>query len=101
MRLISPILCLCVFLNCGAAWAAIDCSRAKSNADLMICSNSKIAAAQEQMAWTFRQALRRGVDQHLLRESQRDWYENERNVCDDAECLVKAFDERSAELDNY
>lgn len=101
MRLMLLIMCLWVGLVSGAARAAIDCSRAKTNADLMICSNSKLAAAQEYMAWTFRQALRRGVDQDLLRDSQRAWYENERNVCDDASCLQKAFEERSAELDSY
>ena len=101
MRLILLTMCFCVCLTSGAASAVIDCSRAKTNADLMICSNSELAAAQEQMALTFRQALRRGVDQNLLRDSQRSWYENERNVCNDAPCLLKAFDERSAELDNY
>jgi len=90
-----------ICLVSGAAWAVIDCSRAKTNADLMICSNSRLAAAQEEMAWTFRQDWRRGVDQSLLRDSQRSWYENERNVCKDAHCLLKAFDERSAELANY
>ena len=101
MRLILLTICVWICLVSGAALAAIDCSRAKTNADLMICSNSRLAAAQEEMAWTFRQALRRGVDQILLRDSQRTWCENERNVCNDAPCLLKAFEERSAELANY
>jgi uncharacterized protein len=101
MRLILLIMCLWAGLVSDVAWPAIDCSRAKTNADLMICSNSKLAAAQEYMAWSFRQALRRGVNQDLLRDSQRAWYENERNVCNDAPCLLKAFEERSAELDSY
>ena len=101
MRLIMLTMCVWIFVGSGAAWAAIDCSRAKTNADLMICSNSKLAAAQEDMAWTFRQALQRGVDQSLLRDSQRSWYHNDRNSCNDAPCLLKAFEERSAELANY
>jgi uncharacterized protein len=101
MRLILLTICVWICFVSGAALAAIDCSRAKTNADLMICSNSRLAAAQEEMAWTFRQALRRGVDQILLRDSQRTWYENERNVCNDALCLLKAFEERSGELANY
>jgi uncharacterized protein len=101
MRLILLTICVWVCFVSGAAWAVIDCSRAKTNADLMICSNSRLAAAQEEMAWTFRQALRRGVDQNLLRDSQRAWYEHERNVCNDAPCLLEAFEERSAELANY
>ena len=101
MRLIMWTMCVWACLVSGAAWAVIDCSRAKTNADLMICSSSRLAAAQEEMAWTFRQALRRGDDQNLLQDSQRSWYENERNVCNDATCLLKAFEERSAELANY
>ena len=101
MRLILLTMCVWICVGSGAAWAAIDCSRAKTNADLMICSNSSLAAAQEEMAWVFRQALRRGVDQILLRDSQRNWYENERNVCNDAPCLLKAFNDRSAELASY
>ena len=101
MRLSLLLMPLLACLMSSHAGAVIDCSRAKTNADLMICSNSKLAAAQEEMAWVFRQALRRGVDQSLLRDSQRNWYENERNVCNDAPCLLKAFDERSAELANY
>jgi len=101
MRLILLTMCMWICVGSGAAWAAIDCSRAKTNADLMICSNSKLAAAQEEMAWVFRQAVRRGVDQILLRDSQRNWYENERNVCNDASCLLKAFNDRSAELASY
>ena len=101
MRLILLFMCLWAGLVSDVAWPAIDCSRAKTNADLMICSNSKLAAAQEYMAWSFRQALRRGVNQDLLRDSQRAWYEKERNVCNDTSCLLKAFEERSAELDSY
>lgn len=101
MRLILLIMSSWVCLTSSDVWAVIDCSRAKTNADLMICSNSELAAAQERMAWTFRQALQRGVDRDLLQDSQREWYENERNVCNDAPCLFKAFDERGAELDAY
>lgn len=101
MRLILLNLLVLICLTSGAASAAIDCSRAKSNADLMICSNSQLASAQEQMAWSFRQALRRGVDQDLLRESQRAWYENERNTCNDVACLMESFQKRSAQLDSY
>jgi len=101
MRLISLMILSWSFLVSSNAGAVIDCSRAKTNADLMICSNSELAAAQEQMARTFREALRRGVDQNLLRDSQRAWYEHDRNGCNDAACLFKALEERSAELENY
>lgn len=101
MRLGSLTLFLFTCLVSHNALAVIDCSRAKTNADLMICSNRTLASAQEQMAKTFRQALRRGVDQNLLRDTQRSWYANERNACNDVQCLLDAFETRSAELDTY
>ncbi|NIO41563.1 MAG: hypothetical protein GTO41_16135, partial [Burkholderiales bacterium] len=44
----------------GGAVAAIDCGRAKTNVDKLICSSSKLAVAEEQMAFSYRQAMRRG-----------------------------------------
>ena len=81
--------------------AAIDCSRAKSNVDKLICSSSRASAAENQMAWSYRAALQRGVDPQMLRRSQHEWQEQVRDICNDVPCLIKAFDERGGELDNY
>ena len=101
MRLRTLLLALCVFLMSGVAAAAIDCSRAKTNTDKLICSSSRLGLAQEQMAFSFRQAVNRGVDPAMLRRSQQQWNDQVRNACNDVPCLLKAFDERGAELDNY
>lgn len=84
-----------------AANAAIDCSRPGSNVDKLICASSELTVLQEQMAFSYRMAMRRGVDPSLLRSSQQEWQENVRNACNDVPCLRRAFDERGAELDNY
>ena len=101
MRLVTLLSVLGVFLVSGTTFAAIDCSRAKSNVDKLICSSSSLGLAQEQMALSFRKAMRRGVDLGELKRTQEDWYEHVRNACNDVPCLMKAFDERGAELDNY
>jgi uncharacterized protein len=89
-----------VLVSANAA-AATDCSRAKTNVDKLICSSSALAVAQEHMAWSFRQAVWRGVDPGKLRSSQLQWKAEVRDVCNDVPCLLKAFDERGAQLDNY
>lgn len=102
MRLIFMIFSLLfVLVGANAAHAAIDCSRAKSNVDKLICSSSSLGLAENQMAYSYRQAMRRGVDPHELQRTQVLWRQQVRDVCNDVPCLRKAFDDRGAELDNY
>ena len=52
------------------ALAALDCSRASSNAEKMVCSSSRLALAEERMAYAFREAIRRGVDRSALMQTR-------------------------------
>jgi uncharacterized protein len=79
--------------------AALDCSRAKSNAEKLLCSNPRLAEADERLAFAFRGAVRRGADPEQLMESQRVWVRNARDVCNDAECMLRAYEERISDLD--
>ena len=101
MRLKTLIFSLFVLFGSNAAVAAIDCGRAKSNVDKLICSSSRLSVAENIMAHSSREAMRRGVDPYELRRTQQQWRQNVRNVCNTVPCLMKAFDERGAELDNY
>ncbi|MGH8629750.1 MAG: lysozyme inhibitor LprI family protein [Burkholderiales bacterium] len=100
MRIAATLVLLLLLLS-GRASAAIDCSRASSNADLLVCSNDQLALADERMALAFRDAMRRGVDRNKLITTQRDWTANVRDRCNDFACLMHAYDDRAAELDNY
>ena len=82
------------------ALAALDCSRAKTNSEKMLCSNSRLAAADERLAYAFRGAIHRGADPKELMESQRVWVRESRDVCNDAECMLKAYQERISDLDS-
>lgn len=101
MQLKTLLLVLCAFVISGGAAAAVDCSRAKSNVDKLVCSSSVLSVAEEEMAKSYRSAMRRGVDLRELQRTHIEWYEQVRNACNDVPCLLKAFDDRSAELDNY
>ena len=79
--------------------AALDCSRAKSNAEKLLCSNSRLANADERMALAFRGAIHRGADPGMLMEAQRVWIHDARDVCNDVECMLRAYDERIFDLD--
>jgi len=83
-----------------AAAAALDCSRARSNAEKMLCSNSRLAMADERMAYAFREAIRHGADPSTLMQSQRRWTTEIRDACNEVECMLKAYEDRTAELEN-
>ena len=80
--------------------AAMDCSRAKSNSEKLLCSNPRLAEADERMARAFRGAIHRGADPKTLMETQRVWIDDARDVCNDVECMLRAYEERISDLDN-
>jgi len=92
---------LCACAASGSAAAAVDCSRASTNVDKLVCSSSRLSVAEEEMAKAYRAAMRRGVNLQELQRTHVEWYEQVRNACNDVTCLMKAFNDRSAELDNY
>jgi uncharacterized protein len=81
------------------ALAALDCSRAKTNVEKLLCSNSRLAEADERLAFAFRGAIRRGADPKALMEAQGVWIREARDVCNDVECMLKAYEERISDLD--
>jgi uncharacterized protein len=83
-----------------AAMAALDCSRAKTNSEKLLCSNSRLAEADQRLAYAFRGAIRRGADPKELMDAQRVWVRDARDVCNQVECMLKAYEERISDLDS-
>jgi uncharacterized protein len=98
---LPAVLAGCLLLGAQPVVAVIDCSKATSNADRLVCSNDRLAAAEEMMARAYRDALRRGVDRDKLQRSQRQWKTQVRDSCNDAACLERAYVERMSELNEY
>lgn len=80
--------------------AALDCSRARTNTEKLLCSNSRLAEADDRLALAFRGAIRRGADPKTLMEEQRAWNRDVRDICNDVECMLKAYEERISDLDS-
>lgn len=80
--------------------AALDCSRAKTNVEKLLCSNPRLAKADQRMSLAFRGAIHRGADPRMLMEAQRAWIDDARDVCNDVPCMLKAYEERISDLDN-
>ncbi|HKB83312.1 MAG TPA: lysozyme inhibitor LprI family protein [Burkholderiales bacterium] len=80
--------------------AALDCSRAKSNTEKLLCSNSRLAEADDRMALAFRGAIHRGADPRTLMEEQRAWNQDARDACNDVACMLDAYEKRISDLDS-
>ena len=59
-----------------------------------------IAEADERLALAFRGAIHRGADPKGLMESQRVWVHDARDICNDVECMLNAYEERISDLDS-
>jgi uncharacterized protein len=94
------LLALILLLAALPAGAAMDCGRAKTNAEKMLCSNARLMQADELLAQAWRDAIRRGVDPKDLMEGQRAWLRDVRDACNDVECMLRAYQDRIADLDN-
>jgi uncharacterized protein len=56
--------------------------------------------ADERLAYAWKEAIRRGVDPQGLIESQRVWLRDVRDVCNDVECMLGAYRDRTADIEN-
>ena len=80
------------------ALAVVDCSHAKTNAEKLLCSNPRLAEADQRMALAFRGAIHRGADPGTLMEAQRIWIHDVRDICNEVECMLNAYEERISDL---
>jgi len=85
----------------SAARAVPDCSKPKTKVEWLLCSNDRLAAAEQRMALAFREALNRTSDRKALIKEQNEWSERLSDACNDVPCLMQAYRERTEELQTY
>lgn len=79
--------------------ASFDCRKAKSEVEKLICSESKLSSADDEMDRTYRTVLRnRPKDRDHLTKEQKRWLKEVRDVCRDTDCLRLAYFHRNNEL---
>lgn len=86
------------------AFAAVDCSRPKTTIERFLCTNDRVSEANQQMAFAFLNAYRRAATEDRraeIREQQREWEVQVRDICQDVPCLMRAYYDRTLELDQY
>ncbi|MGD9610324.1 MAG: DUF1176 domain-containing protein [Desulfovibrionaceae bacterium] len=93
------LLCLLALLP-AVPWAraaGIDCAKATTNVEKLLCADPALQTADAAVAEAFATARDAASDPAAVRASQRDWLKV-RNACPDAACLATVQAERQAAL---
>jgi uncharacterized protein YecT (DUF1311 family) len=93
------LLCLLALLP-AVPWAraaGIDCAKATTNVEKLLCAAPALQTADAAVAEAFATARDAASDPAAVRASQRDWLKV-RNACPDAACLATVQAERQAAL---
>lgn len=77
--------------------ASFDCTKAAQTVEKLICSDHSLSALDDQLSQVFAHASEQSANPLALKEEQRDWIRNSRNLTY-AEAIKKAYDQRIKEL---
>lgn len=79
--------------------ASFNCAKAQTPVEHLICSDPQVSELDDRLGMAYRAAEVTGTWQPSeLGPDQKEWLKNVRNKCNDAPCLVRAYQARIAEL---
>lgn len=79
---------------------ALDCAKARTPVEKMICADKAVLALDGRMSGLYRRALDEGQEPETLRNTQRAWLAD-RDRCTDRACVEARYRARVARLDDY
>lgn len=91
-----PILAALLLASGTASAAGIDCSKASSRVERLICADPGLVETDRHLADVYR--LVQAIDPSVA-ESQRDWLKNTRDHCTDGDCISGTYQARLWRLD--
>jgi uncharacterized protein len=98
--LILSVLTLLLF-PIGANGASFHCQKSHTFIEHAICSNQQLSKLDEKLDKTYKKTLEMAVAPDLLKQEQRVWLTDERNVCQDVTCLKRVYKQRLESLATY
>jgi uncharacterized protein YecT (DUF1311 family) len=82
----------------SALMHSFACSKLISVQGQLICGDAELARADKTLAKVYGQKLKVSANKTRLKEDQRAWLRNSRNVCGDKACLLRSYRLRIDEL---
>jgi uncharacterized protein len=78
--------------------ASFDCGKAASKVEKTVCSNDQLSKLDASLNKAYSQALEQSVFKMQTIRNQKQWLRHERNECQNAECIKRAYEARLKEL---
>ncbi len=95
-RLLLFVILLCA--TSAAQAASFDCKKAATPTEKRICADTELSRLDEQLGYTYADALAQSGDKTALRAEQNRWLKTSRNPCLDLACLRTAYLDRLSKL---
>jgi len=73
---------------------SFDCLKARTLVEKIICASPNLAQIDSQMANMYQTLRTKSVDSKKIRNEQREWLKNKRNICEESECLMTVYKDR-------
>lgn len=89
---------LCVVLPANSSGASFDCAKATSAVEKLICSESELSTADEELANIYDQARTYSASPQEFKKKQMHWIRADRDPCQTKECIAAAYRNRIEEL---
>lgn len=101
-QFLTPFVVLLLILQfISPAWAAsFDCRKATTDVEKIICAREELSQLDDQLANTYKNALKAVAEPAVLKADQREWLEK-RNRCTGMSCLYDAYVQRVTQLFYY
>jgi uncharacterized protein len=81
-----------------ASAASFDCQLARTTVEQLICNDTQLSGADEELSQLYQRVLAGAGDQAALKAEQRQWLTTVRNRCADLACLENAYAARFTAL---
>ena len=88
---------MCLVLTPWAWAATLDCDKASTFVEKVICSDLRLTNLDDQLGRLYKDALAASSNSGALKAEQKAWLSS-RNQCKDSDCIMKAYDDRISVL---
>ena len=78
--------------------ASFDCAKAAAPIEKLICSDETTSKLDADLAVAYKAAMEKADNKDALKQQQRTWLKEKRNLCKDADCLKQSYQLRIDEL---
>ena len=88
------VFCELLLISVTVDAASFDCAKAASAIEKLICSNDELSKLDEKLSKTYQLAINQAPDKARVITEQKQWLNNVRSSCQDANCLKSAYQTR-------